>query len=76
MTIQEMYKISCDMDFRDYEDTYEEDLKSLEPIKDLFEAMRTQHAVMAEHDDNEAELIEELVNADAETLAYYRNMYL
>lgn len=45
-------------------------------IKRLFEAMRTQLEVMAEHGDNEAELLQELEEAPPEILDEYANIYL
>lgn len=45
-------------------------------IKNLFEVMKNQLEVMAEHGDNENGLLEELKNADNETLTTYENIFL
>ena len=45
-------------------------------IERLFEAMRTQLEVMAEHGDNEAELLQELEEATPEILDEYASIYL
>lgn len=47
-----------------------------EEIKELFEAMRNDLGVMAEHSDSDAALMEELTTADAEIIETYKAMYL
>ena len=45
-------------------------------IKALFNAMRCQIEVMAEHGDNEESLWQELTTADDDIIEAYREMYL
>ena len=51
-----------------------------DPVYDLkyrlFFAMRSQLEIMAEHNDSELSLYKEIQAADAETLQYYKEMYL
>lgn len=45
-------------------------------LMDLFDAMKKDLCVMAEHDDNETSLLYELITADADILTEYKNTFL
>lgn len=45
-------------------------------LMDLFDAMKKDLCVMAEHDDSETSLLYELITADADILTEYKNIFL
>lgn len=51
-------------------------MRTKEQIQELFDAMRSDMGVMAEHNDNEQSLLDELLTCDDDILEMYRDTFL
>lgn len=51
-------------------------MRTKDQIQELFDAMRSDMGVMAEHNDNEQSLLDELLTCDNEIFETYKNTFL